>query len=427
MPSLLVALLATVGVSLPAARARRRALVGPLLLALAFASLTLAAGSDAAIATLPVSYTAITAALLLIAIALPVGLALLALRDATWPLAPKAVAFAAALAAIGLGLRETLPLASQAGLTTLTATGGLILLAGLLRLTGPRLAAGLRWADALAFPPRAPASHRWDGVARGLLAATLVAVVLACLSPRLDLLLLAVAVGVITGLLLERRLGRLTRLPIATPSALVALGVAGYLLIHVAGDTPLTLRDLLEAPYSSAFEVLTVLLLGLACWVFLGLFPFASSPRGPLSALLAGALLARAAGPLLADGWVHWQPVFYLIPTVAAWHAAATRRDEETLVALGTLGLLSESAIAGWCGMAIVGGAALLGAVEWRELTGARFGATGDLLLRLTVVAGATLLPPLLHGALAAQTFYTVLTVLGVAGSLFGTRAVRPR
>jgi len=427
MPSLLVALLAAIGISLPTARARRRALAGPLLLALALASLKLARSPGASIATLPVSYTAITAALLLIAIALPVGFAALALRDPTWHLGPKAVGLVAALAAVSLGLRETLPLASQGGVTTLAAAGGLVLLAGLLRFVGPRLAAGLRWADLLVFPLRTPASHRWDGAARGLLAATAAAALLACLSPRLDLLLAAVATGLITGLLLERRLGRLTRPPIATPLALILLGVAAYLLIHVAGDTPLGFRDLLDAPYSYAFEVLTVLLLGLASWVFLGLFPFASSPRGPVSALLAGALLARGVGPILADGWVHWQPIFYLIPTVAAWHAAATRRDEETLVALGTLGLLSESALAGWCGIAIAGGAALLRAVEWLELAGARLGDAGDVLLRLTLVAGATLLPPLLQGALEAQTFYTAVTVLGVAGSLFGTRTVSPR
>lgn len=425
--SLELALLATVAVCLPTPRARRRALAGPLLLALGLASLKLASGGSAPIATLPVSYVAITAALLLIAMALPVGLAALALRDAAWQLAPKIVALVAALAATALGIRETLPLIVQGGVTTLIAAAGLLLLAGLLRFTGPRLAAGVRWADVLVFPIRAPASHRWDGTARGLLATTVVAALLACLSPRLDLLLAAVAIGVITGLLLERRLGSLTRLPIATPIALVLLGVASYLLIHVAGDTPLALRDLLDAPYSKAFEVLTVLLLGLACWVLLGLFPFASSPRGPLSALLAGALLARGVGPILADGWVHWQPIFYLIPTVAAWHAAATRRDEETLVVLGTLGLLSESLLAGWCGIAMVGGAALLRAAEWLELTGARLGATGDLPLRLTLVAGVTLLPPLLQGALEAQTFYTVVTVLGVAGSLFGTRAVRAR
>jgi hypothetical protein len=427
LQSLELVLLATAGVSLPTPKARRRALAGPLLYALAAASLTLARGSDAPLASLPVSYSAITAAIFLIAIALPIGFAAASLRDTTWQGFSRILAILAALAGLGLGVRESLPLITQGGVNTLAAIGGLLLAAGLLRFVGPRLAAGLRWADALAFPVRAPASHRWDGASRGLLAATVVAALVACFSPRLDLLLLAVLIGVTTGLLLERRLGRLTRIPLLAPLALLLVAGSSYLLIHVAGDTPLSFRDLLDAPYSSAFEVLTVLLLGLACWVFLGLFPFASVQRGPLSALFAGALLARAAGPILADGWIHWQPIFYLIPAIAAWHAAATRRDEETLVALGTLGLLSESEIAGWCGILIVTGAALVRAVEWLELTGARLGDTGTTLLRLTLVAGAPLLLPLIRGSLEAQAFYTVLAVLGVVGSLFGTRAPTPR
>ncbi len=422
-----LAFLAAVAMALPTARARRRALAGPLLFALGMASLTLARGSDAPIESLPVSYSAITAGLLLIAVALPMAFALLSIRQAGWGTTPRSLTIAAALAALGLGVWQARPLSVLGGVNTLAAIAGLLLAAGFLRYVGPRLAAGLRWADALAFPVRAPESHRWDGPARGLLIVTVAAAALACLSPRLDLLLLAVLVGVIAGLILERRLGRLTRIPVATPLALILVAVASYLMIHVAGDTPLDFRDLLDAPYSSAFEVLAVLLIGLASWVLLGLFPFASAPRGPLSALLAGALLARATGPILSDGWVHWQPIFYLIPAVAAWHAAATRRDEETLVALGTLGLLSESVLAGWAGIACAGGAALLRGVEWLELTGARLGGTGTTLLRLTLIAGAPLLFPLLQGALEAQTFYTVLTVLGTVGSLFGSRPSTPR
>lgn len=427
LQSLELVLLATVGICLPTPKARRRALAGPLLFALGAASLTLARGSDAPIESLPVSYAAITAGLLLIAVALPLAFAALSFREAGWPTAAKTLALVAALAGVGLGLQQALPLITLGGVTTLAAIAGLLFAAGFLRFVGPRLAAGLRWVDALAFPLRTPASHRWDGAARGLLITTVATATLACLSPRLDLLLAAVLIGVVAGLLLERRLGRLTRIPLVTPLALILIAVASYLLIHVAGDTPLNFRDLLDAPYSSAFEVLTVLLIGLASWGLLGLFPFASAARGPLSALFAGALLARATGPILADGWIHWQPIFYLIPALAAWHAAATRRDEETLVALGTLGLLSESALAGWCGIALAGGAALVRAVEWLELTGARLGGTGSLLLRLTLVAGAPLLLPLLQGSLEAQTFYTVLTVLGVVSSLFGTRATQPR
>lgn len=423
----LVLLLAAAGMTLPDARARRRALVGPLLAALAFASLAVARGDGRASTTLPVSYAAVTAALLLIAVALPLALAALALRDPAWQGSARLAGLTTALAGLGLGLRAALPLASHGGRTTLTAAASLLAIAGLLRYTGPRVAAGLRWADALAFPVRAPAPGSWDTGTRRLLAVSTASAALACVVSRLDLLLLAVTIGVGSGLAMEWRLCRPARWPVAVPLAIAFLGVTAYLMIHVAGDTPLTLRALRDGPYSPAFETLAVLLLGLVSWILLGLFPFAAALRNPSSALLAGVLLVRLAAPLLPYGWVHWQPIFFLIPAVAAWHAAATRRDEEALVALGALGLLSESPLAGWCGIAIAGGSLLLRGLHWLEAAGRHPDPRGDLLLRLTPIAAAPLLLPLLHGALEAQIFYTVVTVLGVAGALFGTRAPTPR
>ncbi len=407
---------------LPTASARRRGMAGALLIALALASLSHAGGRVWRGAALPGSFLGITAALLLAGLGIPLLLVVQALRGERWTPRARNVALLTVIAVVVVGLVIATPLAVQGGRTTLVALAGIGLCAGILAYAAPRIAAGTRWLDALIFPRRSAPSPASDGRSRGLLGVSAGCALGALLVSRLDLLLLTVVIGGLAGVLLEHRLTR--RWPLVAPIALAGVLVVGYLMIHVAGETPLTMESLEAAPYSDAFEILIVLLLGLACWVLLGLWPFASTLRGPHATLLAAVLLVRVVAPILPDGATHWQPIFYLIPAIAAWHAAATGRHNEALRALGTLGLLSGSDVAGWAGIglaacALVGEGAVLVPASGREATGVWLFA-----LRATAVVAALLLLPLLQGALETQVVYTVLTVLGATLSLFGLRAV---
>jgi hypothetical protein len=141
-----------------------------------------------------------------------------------------------------------------------------------------------------------------------------------------------------------------------------------------------------------------------------------------LTGLLGAALLARVVGPLLPNGLVHWQAVLYPLAVVAAWHAAATRRDEEALGSLGALGLLAGTTAAGWCGtFAILGGVALTRPDVLRQAGWPR-DARGEAGRGLLVLLGVPLLLPILAGALPAQTFYTVAAVAGLVAVLWADR-----
>jgi hypothetical protein len=414
----LIALLASL---LPEPAVRRRAIAGALLVALGLASLSLAGGPEWRAAGLPPSYLGIDAALILTGLIVPVVLTLFALRTRGWSTITRAAALVVAALLVVLGLTAVLPMARAGGQDTLTALAAFIAAAALIRYTAPRIAAGGRWLDALVFPVLrrpAPATTRRS---KALLIISALCAVLALTVSRLDLLLFVVGIGATMGVLLEWELRR--RWPIVTPLALIAFGAAAYLLIHVAADTPLTLRALTDAPYSEAFEILVALILGGVSWVLLGLWPFASAPRGPHAPVFAAALLVRVVLPILPDGATHWQPLFYLVPVLGAWHGALTGRVRESLRAIGTLGLLSPSEAAGWAGTGIVvctlvaDAAALFPTpqAEWRRSWRIAFGGTA--------IVGALLLLPVMDGALNAQIVYTVLTVCGTMMSLFGARA----
>lgn len=417
LPPLLPGLVALIALLLPEPAARRRGMAGALLTALALASLTVAGGGEWRAAELPASYLGIDAALLLLGLLIPLLVAVRLFRDGRWP---PTVILATGITLIA-GFAFAAPMAVAGGGATPLALASLVAGAAFLRYVAPRIAAGARWLDALLFPARRPPDPLRDARSRTLLVTSAAAALVALFAPRLDLLLGAVLAGLIAGVLLDRHLTR--RWPVAVPLAGLDLLVLSYLLIHVAGDTPLTLTAMGEAPYSDAFQVLAALLLGTTSWVLLGLWPFASAPRGVHAPLFAAALLVRVLGPILPDGAAHWQPLFYLLPVIGAWHGAATGRPREALRALALLGLLAGTDSARWAGIGLVlaaiiaDGAVLLPAPR-REHPAWR------LLLSGTALAGALLLRPLLEGALAAQTVYTVLTVLGAALSLFGARAV---
>jgi hypothetical protein len=414
--------LAALGLTLPTASLRRRALAGPLLLALAFASLAVAGGEDWRRASLPASYLDITAAIGFAGLALPLGLGWVSHQRAEWTPRLRVGTWLGAGLAVGLGALRLAPLASRGGWGgTLLAAGGLTLAAGAAIALLPRLHSGaaVRRLDRLLGGERdsAPSGGGWDRVAGVLLLVHGGSALLALWAPFLPLLLLLILAGGIAGLLFQYRLDRARTAPLSVVLALLIVAGVGYLMVQVAGDTRLTLGALADAPYSGALELLLALPASLAAWALLRLWPFHIAPRGPLTGLLGAALLIRVVGPLLPSGAFHWQPVLYPLAMLAVAHAAAARRDDEALVACGALGLLAGTGAAGWCGTGLVlAGAALALPEPLRHRM--RHGG-GELVGRLWVLVLVPLVPPILAGALHAQTVYTVLSVLGLFAVLW--------
>jgi hypothetical protein len=414
--------LAALGLTLPTATLRRRALSGPLLLAVAFASLAVAGGDDWRRASLPASYLVTTAAIGFAGLALPLGLGWLSRQRAEWTPQLLVGAWLGAAVAVALGASRLAPLASRGGWgATLLATGGLTLAGGAAIALLPRLHAGgaVRRLDRLLGGGRvsAPAGGGMDRAAVVLLLVHSGSALLALWVPFLPLLCLLILIGAITGLLFQYRLDRARTAPLSVVVALLIVAGVGYLMVQVAGDTRPTLEALADAPYSGALELLLALPASLAAWALLRLWPFHIAPRGPLTGLLGAALLIRVVGPLLPGGAFHWQPVLDPLAMLAAWHAAVGRRDDEALVASGALGLLAGSGAAGWCGTGLVLAGAALALPERLRQRMPHSG--GEAVRRLSLLVLVPLVVPILAGALRAQTVYTVLTVLGLFAVLW--------
>jgi hypothetical protein len=252
-----------------------------------------------------------------------------------------------------------------------------------------------------------------DPPAAALLLIHLALAGLALVAPHLVLLLAAVVGSAVAGLMLERRLGGGRAWPVIGGLALLLL-VSG-LTIQIAGPTSLRLVELSEGPFSPAFEPGAALGFLIAGWPLLRLWPFHRSEAGPFSPLAGAALLVRVAGPILAAGTEHWQPVVIPLLVFATLYGALSGQLQLSIRALAMGGLVSLYSQAVWAGVVLLAGEGVLSSVR-------RFGfAPGS--VTLVVTAGQRLvlmlsLVPILVGVLKAETFYSVLIVAGLALAL---------
>jgi hypothetical protein len=414
------AALAALGI--PQGCLRRRALAGALVLGLALASVDHLGGPGAPV---PPASRAITFGIALLGLLLLSGSLIAALSREGWSRAARWRSRLSGMATVVLGgglvvptgLEKSWPVALATTLGLGLAGAGAWLLGRKLR-----LAAGIRWLDqALSAPgSRTRPGVGWNPGSRRIALLHVLGTVTALAALHLHPFLGGVAVAVAAGVMLERRLGRLRRWPVSVFLAAVVLVVSWFLLARVAEGMPLGLRSLRDAPYSPALEILAALLLSGAAWSLLRLWPFHTTPRGPLTALAGGCLMVKLVAPVLPHGLLHWQPLLYLLAALAAWHAAATDRDEESVTALGALGLLSGVGTAGWAGLGLTAGGVLIGLTARLTEHGLAVNRRGRLVQELTVVAGAVLVLPVLSGALSTQVFYSVAATTGAVAALWG-------
>lgn len=400
----------------------RRGLAGVLVLALAYAGLVVAGGPEWALGQLDPRNAGISAGLVLFGAALLVAGALLGSSRATRRGPGLALLALGAVAAVV----PVVPLVQQGGAwVALVALAGFTAATLLLGIFGPflRIGAAVRWLEGQAGTARVmPESPR-------VLSAGALLALGAVLVPGAHGLM---ACAVATALL---GLGRWwaagpSRGPGPLVSGVLALGLllfGWWYLARVAGDTSLRLADLAEGPFSPAFELSASVPLALAAWVLLGLVPFHRGRPGSWAPVVGGALLVRLIAVALPSGLVHWQPLLYLLGTLAAWHAMATRRLDESVTALAALGLASAVPQAGWAGLGL---AALPGLLALAGLTRTRRPSLAEAVTGVACAAGAALLVTAVSGGLATETLYTVLTVLGAAALAWragGEVAVRVR
>jgi hypothetical protein len=402
---------------------RRRALAGVLLLGLGLASHARLEGAGDS-ATIPSAAAAITLGITVLGALITVAVLIVTLAQRQGSVMARWWVRLAGMVAVAVGVGPLLPLGTRGGWPIVFATVVGLALAGALavwlgqrlalsgvvrRLDKPLLAAGT------AGPPDA-VRHAW---ASRLLMLHIVAVIVALGALHLHALMGAVTISALAGVMVERWTGRTGRMPVVLPLVVLVLAGLWFFLARVAGAMPLGLLALRDAPYSLAFETLVSLPLALAAWALLGLWPFHNLSRGPLTGLLGAAILVKLVAPVLPHGFAHWQPLLYPLAVLAAWHAAAVDRDEETLAALGALGLLSGDLVAGWAGTGLVTVGALFGATHRIAGHGVVLNQRGRITARLAVVGAAVLVVPVLAGALDAEVLYSVLTVSGVVVGLW--------
>lgn len=154
------------------------------------------------------------------------------------------------------------------------------------------------------------------------------------------------ALAVLAGAyLVARRTGRAPKFPVQGVVAGVSLLAFVWCVRTIAGpDIALRFPAILDTPFSDAAEAALALVLGLAVWVMLGLWPWHGAGPGSVAALVGGAFLIRWGVGLIPDGITHAAPIFGLVAGVAALHAAATGRLGEYLAALGVLAVVGGGA-----------------------------------------------------------------------------------
>ena len=166
---------------------------------------------------------------------------------------------------------------------------------------------------------------------------------------------------------------------------------------------------MIDGPFSPAFQTTAAVILALAAWPLLRLWPLHGTRTGPAAALAGGAILLRVLSSIVPDGNAHWQPVFYGFLALGTWYAAVVRSDAVLGASLATAGLLSGFPEAGWGGVAVLTAAIVL------QILG-RATRTVPLALiagRAILVGASFAVVPLVVGALQAEVFWTVAVVIG--------------
>ena len=274
-----------------------------------------------------------------------------------------------------------------------------------------RVARGVRWLDERWLARRyemAPCLEEWGRrITWGIVLAALAVVVL---SPHL-LISVAGALTVVVGAhRLAREGGRAPVVPVQPIIVATALLTFTWLVVTIAGpDTSLSFPGILDAPLSETAEAMLALFLGVGAWLLLGLWPFHGAGPGSALALVGGALLIRWGTGLLPHGMVHAAPIFALVATFGALHAAATGRVSEYAAALGVLAVTTGPPGA-WALFAL---ASILAAMRLLDYAPPVPG------LDRRQLGGIALIPALaavLPSALRGETVFTVVAVVaGVA------------
>jgi hypothetical protein len=403
-------------VSLPAYRSRRAGLAAVLLIQLTIASLELTGALGGGRHSLSPGYLAVSAAMLLVglflvaSIAVYAGLAQQRTGQGSRPL--MLAGGLLTLLVVAQLARMAIPLALAGGvIRTLAAfamtIGGGTLLVFLVRARVLKQALG--WVDQRLAPRRAQGpdapTPRGNPV---MLALHLAGVLLALVAPTLPLLVLGVLLAGIFGMVWEYQAGG-PRVPLGGIVSLAALLAGAGWLYQVAGDTPLVLDQMTDGPFSPAFQAIAAVILALAAWPLLRLWPLHGTRTGPAGALAGAAILLRVLASIVPDGSVHWQPVFYGLLAAGAWYAAVVRTDAVLGATVAAAGLLSGFPEAGWGGVAV-----LTAAIVLQILGRATRTVPVALIAGRAILIGASFaMVPLLVGALQAEVFWTVAILIG--------------
>lgn len=405
-------------VSLPAYRSRRAGLGAVLLIQLAIASLVLTGALAGGRELLSPGYLAISSAMLLAGLFLIASIAVyagVAQQRTGQGSRPLMLAGAALTILVALQIaRMVIPLMLTGGVLRTVAAfaallGGGALLIFLVRARALKRA--LYWVDGQLAPrrpqnPDAPAPRGKPA----MLALHLSGVLLALIAPNLPLLVLGVLVAGICGMTWESQAGG-PRAAIGGIIGLVALLIGAGWMYQTAGDTPLTLDLMIDGPFSPAFQTIAAVILALAAWPLLRLWPMHGARTGPAAALAGAAILLRVLTSIVPDGAAHWQPIFYGLLAVGAWYGAVVRNDAILGASLAAAGLLSGYPEAGWGGVAV-----LTAAIVLQILVRATRTVPVALIAGRAILIGASFaVVPLLVGALQVEVFWTVAVVLGAA------------
>jgi hypothetical protein len=401
-------LLGAAALLLPVNRARRLGVAGMLVGSMAVASLGLTTAEGAGLARLPVSYLAITAGHLVVALAAFILACWIGWRECS---AEMASALPAAGLALVSGGVVTAPVAAAGGLLSSVAValglaGTMVIAIGAARLA--RVADGVAWFDRHVLE-RGGDPPPWTAAGPRLALVQLAAATLGLAVPQFDLLMLAVLAVLVAGIMFEQDRHPHRRFPLAALFVLAGLSISWYLVVRVAGPQSRMLRALAEAPFSPAFELLLALLLAATAWPLLRLWPVQSIRLGPAAPLAGVILLARAGQAAVPDGLAHWQPVIFPLVVLAVWHGVARGRAAECLTALGVIGAVSGGTGGAWAAVGLVASATLrrLGA-EAESLAW-----PGGAWRRLIWLVPLLLVPVVLQAGLAAEAVYTTMAAWG--------------
>ena len=268
----------------------------------------------------------------------------------------------AAAAAIAV-LAALVPLLRIAGLAAGATAGAALALGGMMTFAARAIASRVRPAGS---------AHESSVSSLGLrelpripVAITAVAAALTLVAPHALLVIAAALVTAVAAHVAARRMGRAARVPVL-PIAATALVPFAWMLTTVAGPVGLATGSLSLVPLSPPAQALIAPALVAGAWGFLGAWPLHRWVPGPVLAAVAGALMLRIGAPALGAGFEHLQPPLFALGTVAAWHAALTRRAAAFLAALG---FVASAAI--FSGAQVAADARIAAAVLFAAATGA--------------------------------------------------------